>query len=344
MEWKDYADFTAADFLTDDFFLEWVLHPDTENQAFWEEWQRLYPEKQPLIAEARAMLLSVEYRQDKLPAESYDRIWHALQKKMDHTIPETETVLTDMPVARRRWRRVALYTGVCSILALGIYWWIRPREKQELFTSQFGENRHLRLPDSSIVVLGPHSVLKATAFSDEDKTREIWLEGEAYFIIKKDPKARPFTVHSGDLDIEVLGTAFNVNNYSGNPRVVLHTGKVAVKDNRQGEKMRIIMEPGEMIEYRRNDNRYIRRKVVAEKYVAWVNNTLVFDNTSLAEVAEQLHDKYGIRLEFADSSLLQEHLNATLRQADHKVVLKAIQEAFGITIKQQDDNTFILSR
>jgi ferric-dicitrate binding protein FerR (iron transport regulator) len=342
MEWKDYAEFTAADFLADDFFMEWVLYPDAENQAFWQAWQQHYPEKQQIIAEARAMLLSLEYERHNMPVESYDRIWHRLHEKMDDVMPET--MRYERTYYRRGWRRAAIVTGVLGVLALGAYWLRKPADKRALYTSQFGENRRLLLPDSSVVILGPHSTLRATAFQPAAKTREVWLDGEAYFIIRNDPAtAKPFTVHTGDLNIEVLGTEFNVNNYNGRSQVVLHSGKVALQDKTR-KASRIVMEPGELIEYRAENNRYIRRKVATEKYVSWVNNTLVFDNTSLKEVAVQLHNKYGIRVLFADSSLLQEQFSATLEQADHKVVLKAIEEAFGAQLQQKDDSTFLLGR
>lgn len=342
MEWKDYADFSAADFLADEFFMEWVLRPDAENQAFWEAWQQHYPEKQQIIAEARAMLLSLEYERHNMPAESYDRIWHSLHEKMDDAMPETMRYeRTDL---RRRWRRAAIFTGALGILTLCGYWLLKPSDRRDVFTSQFGENRRLVLPDSSIVILGPHSSLRATSFGKNTRTREVWLDGEAYFIVKHDASgATPFTVHSGELDIEVLGTEFNVNNYNGRSQVVLHSGKVALQGTTHDAK-RIIMEPGELVEYRSENNRYLRRKVATEKYVAWVDHTLVFENDRLDEVALQLYNKYGIRVLFADSSLSQEQFSATLQQADHKVVLKAIQEAFSAQLQQQDDSTFLLSR
>jgi len=342
MEWKDYTDFTAVDFVADSFFMEWVLHPDEENCAFWEAWQQHYPGKQAVIAAARKMLLSLEYEKHRLPAESYDRIWHTLQEKMDHAMPET--MRYERSRHRRGWRRAAILTGVCGLLALGAYWQLKPADNKTVYTSQYGENRRLLLPDSSVVILGPHSALKATTFDDEAKTREVWMEGEAYFMVKHQPgNAKPFTVHAGNLNIEVLGTEFNVNNYNGHPQVVLHSGKVALQQNTR-KASRIIMKPGELIEYRADNDRYVRRKVSTEKYVAWVNHTLVFDNTSLREVATQLHHKYGIYVQFADSTLPEERFSATLRQADHKVVLRAIQEAFSVQLQQQDGNTFLLSR
>jgi len=205
MEWKDYADFTAADFLADDFFMEWVLRPDGENQAFWESWQQHYPEKQAVIAEARAMLLSLEYERHHMPQESYDRIWLALHQQMDKAMPET--MRYERTDHRRRWRRAAILTGVLGMLALGAYWLLKPADKRELYTSQFGENRRLVLPDSSVVILGPHSSLRAASFRMEENKREVWLDGEAFFIVKHDDAmAKPFTVHAGNLDIEVLGT------------------------------------------------------------------------------------------------------------------------------------------
>lgn len=328
MEWKDYADYRQEDFLTDDYFSEWVLRPNKENNAFWEEWQQLYPSQQSIITEARKILLSLEYNRDEMPVESYDRIWSVIAEEME----------TATPVRKRKWPlalAAAMATGIVAVAAL---WLFRSKTVPPVYTSQFGENRTLILPDSSKVVLGPHSTLRLGNFKG---VREVWLEGEAYFNVQHTAvSAAPFIVHAGSLDIEVLGTTFNVKNYTGNTQVVLSSGKIALR--RQEE--RLIMKPGDLVEYKEKEEKYVRREVQPERYASWVKGTLVFEDASLETVATQVYHQFGIRLLFRDSSLAKEKFSATLTTADQAVVLAAIKEAFSLELTPGGDSTYIFTR
>lgn len=339
MEWKDYADFTVEDFLTDDFFMEWVLHPDTENKLFWEEWQQLYPEKKAALQEARNIMLSLEYQQHKMPEQSYDRIWHALHEKMDTLSPQPTPVVN---IRKYKWYKAATAAAVLSF-AFTTYWWLRPAEKV-VYTSAIGESKRITLPDSTIVILAPHSQLHTLASHRADKKREVWLEGEAYFIVKEQATdAAAFTVHAGPLNIEVLGTEFNVNNYNGHTSVILESGKIALQDVKRRQ-ARIIMEPGEMIAFRKGEKNYTKERIKTAEHISWLQQELIFDHATLEEVAVQLYRRFGIRLQFADPAMAQELFSIKLKQPDYNLALKAIQEAFSLQLSKQNDSTYLLSR
>lgn len=331
MEWKDYADYGPEDFLTDDYFSEWVLQPTKENDAFWAQWQQLYPGRKPVVEEARRILLSLEYVRDEMPAESYDRIWSVLTGEM------VQPAVITVP-RKRKWPYVLAAAAVTGLLALAAGWFFRKEASPVIYTSQFGENRSLTLPDSSTVVLAPHSSLRIGTFTDK---REVWLEGEAYFSVRHQPgTAMPFTVHSRTLDIDVLGTTFNVNNYNGNTQVVLHTGKVAL---RQGEKV-VVMKPGDLVEFKAQEEQYQRKEVRPEPYTSWVEGTLVFEDTPLETVAQRLFYQYGVNIVFEDATLAKEKFSATLPDANLQVVITALKEAFSLEVKTEKDNTYIFYR
>lgn len=331
MEWKDYSDYGPEDFLTDDYFSEWVLQPTKENEAFWAQWQQLYPARKPFVEEARRILLSLEYVRDEMPVESYDRIWSVLSDEM--TQP---AIMAAAP--RRTWPYLLAAAAVTGLLVLAAAWFFRKEASPVTYTSQFGENRSLTLPDSSKVVLAPHSTLRMGTFEDK---REVWLEGEAFFDIRQQPgTAKPFTVHSRSLDIDVLGTTFNVNNYNGNTQVVLHTGKVAL---RQGKKV-VVMKPGELVEFKAQEEQYQLKEVRPEPYTSWVKGTLTFEDTPLETVAQRLFYQYGVNIVFRDTSLAKEKFSATLPDANLQVVITALKEAFSLNVKAEKDNTYIFYR
>src|SRR5690606_3826740 len=92
-----------------------------------------------------------------------------------------------------------------------------------------GSRSKIRLPDSSYMTVNAGTTVRyRTDFGNG--RRDIWLDGEAYFVVKK--SATPFTVHSGTVQIKAVGTEFNVRAYSSEDQVetTLISGKVLIKD------------------------------------------------------------------------------------------------------------------
>jgi ferric-dicitrate binding protein FerR (iron transport regulator) len=110
------------------------------------------------------------------------------------------------------------------------------------------------------------------------------------------------------------------------------------------QEQRLIMKPGDLVEYKEKEAKYIRREVQPERYASWVKGTLVFEDTPLEVVATQVYHQFGIRLLFSDSALAKEKFNATLTEADQAAVLAAIKEAFSLELKPGADSTYIFKR
>lgn len=85
-----------------------------------------------------------------------------------------------------------------------------------MYATQYGEQRVVELPDHSVVSLNANSTLRfRNDWSQANTLREVWLDGEAFFSVQKQEGAAgpaKFIVHTNDLDVEVLGTRFNVSN------------------------------------------------------------------------------------------------------------------------------------
>ncbi|MGH2644379.1 MAG: FecR family protein, partial [Chitinophagaceae bacterium] len=118
--------------------------------------------------------------------------------------------------------------------------------KQYEIVAEGGIKKHIELPDGTDVWLNADSKL---SYNNEfnDKNRDIYLDGEAYFQVKKDASA-PFTVNAGGITIKVLGTVFNVSAYKTDPDIqtTLISGKVQVSLNDDPGK-KIILTPHEKL-------------------------------------------------------------------------------------------------
>lgn len=169
-----------------------------------------------------------------------------------------------------------------------------------------GGEYSLVLSDSSKVYLNSLSRL-VFPVNFKSGRREVTLDGEACFIIKKDP-VRPFFVHLNGISIEVLGTTFNVNAYGdqGNIITTLVEGKVHLhtKGDESGE---YVLEPDEQAVYNPSSGGGVQvRPVNASDYIQWVKGVYVFNEQSLGEIMQTLSRWYDFNYWFEQQEL--EHI------------------------------------
>ncbi len=134
-------------------------------------------------------------------------------------------------------------------------------------------------------------------------TRGVILTGEGYFNIAHNPE-KPFIVKSGKLNVKALGTKFNVLAYPGEEIIAttLVEGKVVVEQKLANGNMKTIgsMEPGQHISYHINNEVISSTKGSVEKYIAWKDGKLVFENESIEEVTNRLSRMFNVDFEIAN--------------------------------------------
>ena len=153
------------------------------------------------------------------------------------------------------------------------------------------------LPDGSRVSLNANTVLiYPESFSK--KERRVSLSGEAYFEIRHDD-AKPFLISAAGVEIEVLGTTFNVKANPGDPFIetVLVAGKVRIsRMNPVTRKSQsVILTPNHKAVFIAEEEKFILDKVDVYSAITWRSATLSFDNELLADAVRKLEDRYGRR-------------------------------------------------
>ncbi|HYH57029.1 MAG TPA: FecR domain-containing protein, partial [Anseongella sp.] len=139
-------------------------------------------------------------------------------------------------------------------------------------------------------------------------SREVFLEGEAFFEIARD-SSRPFIIHSSGIQTRVLGTSFNVQAYKGQKamRVVVLTGKVEVsapRDAKGGEKEKVVLQASQMATYTHSEKQLNRTEVPdVEQYTAWKTGRLIFNQTPMSEVALRLEQEFGLKIKMENSAI-----------------------------------------
>jgi ferric-dicitrate binding protein FerR (iron transport regulator) len=197
----------------------------------------------------------------------------------------------------------------------------------------------INLPDGSTVVLNTNSKLEYPPdFSTN--SRDVYLNGEAYFDIKHDP-SKPFIVHTGSISTKVLGTAFNIHAYRSQSyvEVTVTRGKVEV---RAKEKILGVLQKNEQIVFLKASEEYNKKTVSTEPVVAWRKNELYFDDVSFGEAALVLSNRYHVAIEFVSEKLRSCQFTAAFNNSttlEH--ALTVICELNNATYKMQGDKIFI---
>jgi len=162
-----------------------------------------------------------------------------------------------------------------------------------------GGSLRMTLPDGSAVCLGADSRLTYTQ-GFGIATRHIALSGEAYFEVSKNA-ALPFVVQTTEIDVKVTGTKFRVKNYPADreANIMLLEGRVLVTDNiKQGDP--IALERGEKLRLDKTTGQMSRQRA-AITTATWQQGMIIFDETTLDDIARQLSRSFNVRIEVADS-------------------------------------------
>ena len=168
--------------------------------------------------------------------------------------------------------------------------------------------------------------------------REIFLQGEAYFDVAKNT-AVPLIVHVGDIDIEVKGTAFNVNAYPKNKaiQVALIRGAIAVTD-RQNSSNSVLLKPNDKLFFSsklaQSETAFQIVKLnpsVLLKDASWVADTLNFNKEKLRDLALKLEKKYDVKIEIRSEILKEKRYSGTFTNETIHQALEALKLSYPLT-------------
>ena len=204
-------------------------------------------------------------------------------------------------------------------------------------TTNFSEVQQVTLPDGSKVKLNANSTLSYPKDFKENKVREVWLEGEAFFDVVHQEQHQKFIVHTTNLDVEVLGTSFNVKDRKKKTSIVLNTGKIKLNlPETIGSSQQILMNPGELVEFDQNSNQLLKKEVDTDVYTSWRKNLLIFNKTSLREIADLIEENFGKTVIFRQDSIASFAFTGSNPNDDLQLLLKTIARSFDLQVEEQE--------
>lgn len=157
------------------------------------------------------------------------------------------------------------------------------------------------LPDGSVAILNAGTTLSyPTAFVTEN--REVEVKGEAFFEVVSDAK-RPFIVKAENLNVQVLGTKFNVKAYKEEERieVTLTEGSVGVGLAQQSAVLRI--HPGQQVRFDKKNHKLTAKQVNLDYYTSWREGKYYFNSMPFYEIARQLERIFNVHIHVASKNL-----------------------------------------
>jgi transmembrane sensor len=196
----------------------------------------------------------------------------------------------------------------------------------QTITSRQGMVSQFQLADGTKVWLNSNSELQfPSVFAGE--FREVKLKGEAYFEVTKG-KDQPFIVNARELNVEVLGTSFDVANYQDEKRaeVILVEGKVGLfvkKDDKTNERSSLI--PGQRGVYCEETKKIHTEEVSVDKYISWRDGNLIFRDDKMEEVVKRLSRWFNVEIFISDPEIKAYIYKATFRNENLVQVLNLLK-------------------
>lgn len=210
----------------------------------------------------------------------------------------------------------------------------------------YGKRAHITLSDSSKVWLNSGTKLIYPARFAANK-REVYLEGEGLFEVSHN-KNRPFHVFTPNVEIKVLGTIFNVCDYTDDKiaNATLESGSVELKYDGKSiwGRSKVIMEPGMLATYNPEKKTIEQTRVNTKYYTSWKDGYLYFDHEPLENILRKISRYYNEPIRLSNQQLANETFSGPLdlrRSATE--VLDMIAEITNTNI-ENIDNQIIISK
>lgn len=220
---------------------------------------------------------------------------------------------------RRSAVRIAAAAVIAAVLLAGGFTTVSLSKRLAqpvTVVTQLGERSQVVLPDGTKVWLNSSSSVEYVApfFS---RQRRVKMEGEAYFEVEHDRRA-PFVVSTNGLDIEVLGTRFNIRNDDNEHRVTTVLLEGAVKAYASGrEQASVRLHPAQQLVF---DTRTHAMRLTdcpsAERSINWIDGRFCFEHDTFGEIVAELKRYYNVDIRFMDNRLRDMRFSGNFRVED----------------------------
>ncbi len=356
---KDFSNFGIEDFAFDESFQKWVT--DGDHQDFWGRYMDEHPHQIDKILAARELVQQLKNGSLRGSHEDMaDTIWSNVEKHMENR---------ERPLFYRvKWMYAA---AAVSVLLVAAYFF-RPGSQsppvsayeaspekdltEEMAMTEY-RNDHdsvlkIALEDGSAVSLEKGSRLSYSGSLGTGE-RTVYLDGDAFFDVKRDPK-HPFIIFASKTVVKVLGTSFSVKAHDHSDKVVVSvkSGKVSVFERKDFQKARenpqlsgLVLMANQQAEFS-NELEKFSKMIVPDPVILGDTGKkeFDFDRTPLPQVFSTLEKAYGIEIIYDGDLLADRLLKVSLEDETLTEKLDVICRTMGLSYHIVDARIIIEMR
>jgi transmembrane sensor len=351
-----------TELLADESFINYCKGTPPKDVAYWKDYLQQHPEyieTAALAKEKFLFLFNAMAHADLMEQEA------RLIEKLNY--PEQATIIPlDGARSINTWNRsfflkLAVAATLLAVVGTVAFRMFSTHDKPQgrVFATANGERKNIQLSDGTIVNLNAGSVVT----TDADfgiSSREIHLEGEAFFDVKHNEDL-PFIVHTAEMDVKALGTAFDVRAYRDEKitetALIRGSIEVTLKENHN---RKMVLSPNHKIAWNKSTMNMMNvdsvagpatakphygvpEKIVMDrgeiKEIAWKENRLVFENELFSDIALLLERWYGVRIVFTEDQIRNYRFTGLFEKEDLQAVLNFLKESRSFHYKIENNET-----
>ncbi len=254
------------------------------------------------------------------PEVDVDRAWSSFEKQL---VAPTKT-------KSYTWLKVA--ASVVVLVGVAFYLWTSSAP-EELNIATIDEKMNVTFPDGSTGILNKNSSFTfLEKFGDE---RYVTFTGEAYFDIKKSSK--PFVINAGNVEVRVLGTAFNLVKSDSEVELYVERGLVAFEKDGESTKVKAGLKA--VFDKSTGEVSIIENPSV--NITSWNTGILEFNDTPMTQVAEDLQEFYNTEVAFDNTRIGNCHLTITFEKTPLSQVARDLESVLGVSVDVQENRIVI---
>ena len=231
------------------------------------------------------------------------------------------------------YQRVAAFLLI-PILGLGIWYGVSQYQSASQYTETIatrGQKSQIVLADGTKVWLNSDSKIKYPGMFNKSQ-RDIYLEGEAFFEVSKNPH-QPFIVHTSGVNVKVMGTKFNVRAYSDENLIEtsLFEGKIDLMYNKEkssGEIKKLI-KPGESFVYSKMEHQLAPNRFPGDEINGWKKNQLIFKDDTFNNLVRKVERWFDVKIVYDEKLFNDRRLTVELYEGER---LERLMEIVSLTL------------
>lgn len=339
------------DFLSDDSFRSWILSK-IDNDG-WEEWTLESLQRAKLVEDARLLLLAMKVPENEFSTSDIHKALQSTWAKIREKENQKTVQIFKINVFRKYFLSgIAATLFICMTSAWLYTTYFRSGNSVVTYNELINDDNEglveqtnnsdkpqiITLSDGSSVLLQPNSKLSYPKIFDGNE-RKVYLSGEAFFEISKNPK-KPFFVFANEIVTKVVGTSFRVKAYSDKPdvEVLVRTGKVKVRSNNlaaKSDNKEIVLLPNQALRFQRSEMKFnkitdITQDISLSKSIGSIEQlSFEFTDIPVSQIFETIEQAYLIDIDFPKDKLKDCHLTTSLSDQPLTEKLKIICKSIG---------------